>query len=310
MHQLYISVALPKITYSLDVWYSPPNKPTGATKNSGSVGVLKSLEKLQRIATLAITGGLRSTPMDLLDAHSGLLPLGLALKKMCHRAAVRLLTLPETHPLHRKVNEARMSPPESHLGPIDTLFKTFRLGKIKIKTISPVTNNPHSTPGFKTRIAMSRESSIEEERRDEPEFKIFTDGSDYDGGVGASAVMYKRGRLAPISQLKAYLGPSSKHNNYEAEIVGGILATWLVTKTPEAHQKNLCVYTDNQAIIRTAMRPKATPGQYLMQNLNNEANNSQAKIVLKWISGHSNVRGNEKADKLAKEAALGQASDR
>jgi hypothetical protein len=31
MRQLYLSVALPKITYGLDVWYTPPSKPAGYT---------------------------------------------------------------------------------------------------------------------------------------------------------------------------------------------------------------------------------------------------------------------------------------
>jgi hypothetical protein len=58
MRQLYLAVALPKITYGLDVWYDPPTKPPGATKNLGAVGALKALCKVQRIATLAITGAL------------------------------------------------------------------------------------------------------------------------------------------------------------------------------------------------------------------------------------------------------------
>jgi hypothetical protein len=109
MWQLYLAVALPKITYRLDIWYSSPTKPVGAVKNVGSVGTLKMLQKLQRMATLAITGALRSTPTDLLDAHTGILPMELALLKNCHRAAVRILMLPETHLLHRKVREAKRS---------------------------------------------------------------------------------------------------------------------------------------------------------------------------------------------------------
>jgi len=70
MRQLYILVALPKITYGLDMWYSPLNKPMGATRNEGSVSILKALERLQRIATLAIMGGLRFTPTDLLMQDS------------------------------------------------------------------------------------------------------------------------------------------------------------------------------------------------------------------------------------------------
>lgn len=34
MRQLYISVALPKITYGLDIWYTPPCKKPGQTRNS------------------------------------------------------------------------------------------------------------------------------------------------------------------------------------------------------------------------------------------------------------------------------------
>ena len=103
MRQLYLAVALPKITYGIDVWYLPPRKQAGATKNEGSVGTLRSLQKIQRIATLAINGGLRTTPTDLLDAHAGILPLELALSKACHRAMVQMLTLPEAHPLSQIV---------------------------------------------------------------------------------------------------------------------------------------------------------------------------------------------------------------
>jgi hypothetical protein len=46
MRQLYLSVALPKITYGIDIWYTPPSKPAGCTRNSGSVGILRNLQKI------------------------------------------------------------------------------------------------------------------------------------------------------------------------------------------------------------------------------------------------------------------------
>jgi len=76
MRQLYLAVALPKIMYGIDTWYIPPYKPVGATKNSGSVATLRALQKLQQMATLAITGTLRTTPTDFLDMHAGTLPMG------------------------------------------------------------------------------------------------------------------------------------------------------------------------------------------------------------------------------------------
>ena len=103
MRQLYISVALPKITYGLDIWYTPPSKKPGQTKNSGSAAALHQLQKTQRIASLAIIGALRTTPNDYADAHVGLLPMEHALRKATYRAIVRILTLPPSHPLHEVV---------------------------------------------------------------------------------------------------------------------------------------------------------------------------------------------------------------
>src|ERR1700679_3602647 len=107
MRQLYVSVALPKITYGIDIWYTPPFKLIGHFRNSGSVGALRQLQKTQRIATLAITGALRTTPTDTLDAHAGVLPLEFALQRSAHRALIRMLPLPPAHPIHKIVTEIR-----------------------------------------------------------------------------------------------------------------------------------------------------------------------------------------------------------
>ena len=48
--QLYIAVTLPKITYGLVAWYLPPNKQEGKTKQSGSITILRNLQKIQRMA--------------------------------------------------------------------------------------------------------------------------------------------------------------------------------------------------------------------------------------------------------------------
>jgi len=68
MRQLYISVAIPKMTYALDVWFVPPHKKEGKRNNSGLVRALKSMGKIQRIAMRAIMGGLWTSPNDLLDS--------------------------------------------------------------------------------------------------------------------------------------------------------------------------------------------------------------------------------------------------
>jgi hypothetical protein len=68
MQQLYLTIAIQKMTYGLDVWYTPPRLAIGKTRRKGSVGALRELEKVQRIAALAINGALCSTASDTLDA--------------------------------------------------------------------------------------------------------------------------------------------------------------------------------------------------------------------------------------------------
>jgi ribonuclease HI/endonuclease/exonuclease/phosphatase family metal-dependent hydrolase len=308
MRQLYLSVALPKITYGLDVWYIPPNKPAGFTKNSGSVGVLHNLQKIQRLATTAITGTLRSSPTDLIDAHSGLFPMELALMKACHRSLVRTLTLPDTHPLHKIVRQARRHPPEKHLSPLDQLIKIFKLRNTKIEVIDPVTRYVAGTNRFVTIVATSREESIISENNDIADYKVFSDGSGQEEDIGASAVLYKKGSVRTVASLQAFLGPKSKHNTYEAEVIGAILATWIIRRTPETIGKTVSLYIDNQAVIKALTGSRTTAGQHLVNSLRLAANDLPCNLEVRWISSHSEVKGNEEADRLAKAAAQGRSS--
>ena len=308
MRQLYLAVALPKITYGLDVWYTPPTKPAGFSRNTGSVGILRSLQKTQRIATIAITGALRSAPTDLIDAHAGLLPVELALLKACHRAMVRTLTLPSSHPLHRIIAKAKRYPPEKHLSSLDQLLKTFKLGNAKIETIDSANRITSSSAQFTTNIAKNREASITNEHDDKADYKVYSDGSGQEDGIGASTIMYKRGTARPVRMLQLYLGSKKKHNTYEAEAAGAILATWIVRNTPETIGKMVTLYIDNQAIIMALRGAKPTSGQHLINTIMTAANQLPCRFSIEWISSHSEVKGNEAADRIAKAAAQGRSS--
>ena len=310
MRQLYISVALPKISYGIDVWYTPPSKQAGQTRNSGSARALRQLQKVQRIASLAITGTLRSTPTDFADAHAGLLPIELSLLKATHRAAVRICTLPHTHPLHSIITSIKADPPKKHPSPLANLLRIFKLRTKNIETITPRAQCNIRQPNYLVNVAGSREESIKQEKEDKADYKIFSDGSGMDEGVGAAAILYSKGRLTPIRELKYFLGSPSKHNTYEAEAVGAILATWILNRSPETVGKNVSLYIDNQAIISSMKNLKASSGQYLIKQLTLLANNLGCNLAVKWISSHSKVRGNEKVDELAKNAANRHSSER
>jgi hypothetical protein len=90
----------------------------------------------------------------------------LALEKCCYRALVRLLTLPSAHPLHKAMRKARQNPPKRHHSPLDRLLLQFNINNERIETISPAAGLPTQTKMFRTRIAATREESIQEEHLD------------------------------------------------------------------------------------------------------------------------------------------------
>ena len=58
MRQLYIAVAVPKIAYVVDMWYTPVSKMCSRQRLSRSVSITAKLATVQRMATIAITGAL------------------------------------------------------------------------------------------------------------------------------------------------------------------------------------------------------------------------------------------------------------
>ena len=79
-----------------------------------------------------------------------------------------------------------------------------------------------------TIIDKSRKISIKSEATDDADYKIYSDGSCLNNGVGAAAIIYKKNRITPLKSLKVYLGSPEDHNTYEAEIIGTILAIWIL----------------------------------------------------------------------------------
>ena len=58
------------------------------TKSKGSVGAARKLSRVQRMAATYVTGALRTTATDVLEAHADLLPMELLIDKHCYREAL------------------------------------------------------------------------------------------------------------------------------------------------------------------------------------------------------------------------------
>jgi ribonuclease HI len=130
---------------------------------------------------------------------------------------------------------------------------------------------------------------------------IYTDGSSIDGHVGAAAVhpSYHKVRTA-------YMGPDTTSTVYAAELQGISLALEIAqTETDTDRKRNIVIFADNQAAIRSLTRPEGKSGAYIIKQIIQKIEHLQSKghtIEVRWIPAHEGIEGNEAADSIAKEA--------
>ncbi|PPQ99975.1 hypothetical protein CVT24_009556 [Panaeolus cyanescens] len=238
---------------------------------------------------------------------------------VCKRAYIRLCSLPADHILHKTVTEAYSDKdrPLSHPTPIEKLARLFNINPStteKIPALKAVSNlsNFVDTLSFPT-----REDSIEHERQDDTGTRVYTDGSGQDGYVGAAASLYLDNDHQPVATRHLHLGTMDQHSTYEAELVGILLAFWLLI-TEAGHilgRQPISIYTDNQSVISALTSGSRGPAEYIKDEIARLCDkyfprHLTHRVTVKWISAHSEVPRNEKIDFEAKQASLGISSDR
>ena len=111
-------MALPRVLYMVDIWCTPTYSDYTSPKTVGSTKAIKQITSIQRAEALAITGGLRTSATDALNANAFLLPASLLIQKWCFRAFIRMATLPKDHLLHKPVNWKKTRSTKKHRGPL------------------------------------------------------------------------------------------------------------------------------------------------------------------------------------------------
>jgi hypothetical protein len=82
LRRLYISVALPKIMYAADIFLNPATSRKSGNKNGRSgKATINRLASIHRQAAIIITGAMRTTAADTLEAHTNLLPMRVLVDK-------------------------------------------------------------------------------------------------------------------------------------------------------------------------------------------------------------------------------------
>src|SRR5260221_775414 len=266
VRKLYIGVALPKILYAAEVWYTPLQSRRNGRSKGGSVKVVRQLMRMQRAGALAITGGLCTSPTDTLDALTNLLPFHMIIEKWCYRAAARLASLPDKHPLQKPVKLSAKCLVKKHHSLLHNLSRLLDTDPESISKVTLAMHNPARTRRLPLRISVppNKESSIKEAKEAVKEIQVFTDRLVIDNKVGAAALLTRQGKDHHI--LHYHLGNADKYNIYEAELVGLMLGMHL-KKTEKVARCHMAIGTDNQAAISTVQKELSTPQHYLVAEI-------------------------------------------
>ena len=185
------------------------------------------------MATTAITGALRTSASDVMEAHANLLPIELTMDRVCHRAALCLAALPESHPLFKPMRQSTRRFLKRHRSPLHHRFHAFNVRPQDCETIMPPTCPPNEVSALQLQVADTREESREEDEGDKADMWVYSDGSGIEGRAGAAAVLFHDGQ--EIRSLRYQLGPLTHHTMYEAEVVGVLLAAELIHKEHAVH---------------------------------------------------------------------------
>nr|XP_018908153.1 PREDICTED: ribonuclease H-like [Bemisia tabaci] len=267
---VYTSIVRPIITYAACIWW----------EKTEQKGARNKLDSLQRLACLYTTGAVRTTPTAAMEVMLGLPPLHLAVKGEAVAGAFRLKTNSfdgKLRPRHQSLCESPSFPPALHMVS-DQMKTTYNFDIPYRLRISEGEGNQKMVDDA---LAAS-------------EVSYFTDGSKSGDKTGAAAYGNKN------CKLKASLGRSTTVN--QAELYAIMMAAnnaidkgW--------RDKRITFFSDSQATLKAVSNFKVNSKLTMegIQRLTRLANDNHVTLV--WVRGHTGVRGNETADRLAKEAS-------
>lgn len=83
IRQFYMSIAILRILYGIDIFLTPP-----LYKTRGQKGIIEKLVQVQKQAMIHIMGTMHTIAANILDTYANLLPFPLLIDKKCHNEAI------------------------------------------------------------------------------------------------------------------------------------------------------------------------------------------------------------------------------
>ncbi|PPR07816.1 hypothetical protein CVT24_002896 [Panaeolus cyanescens] len=301
LRRLFIGTALPRILYGIEI-FDPPRRGRARTFRSALEKKLDSV--VGRVAVL-IVGGMRSSPNDVAMVHANLDPAKIIVEREYAKAAIRMATLPKTHPLNSHVLRAAKRYVQRYPSPLHHLMNTFDIPVESMEKIAPHVRMGWDPGRVTVKVEEDREEAVRmEARRENRTQDLYTDGSLTEKGVAGAAVWMRRGRERDRRARR--IGEADENTVYEAELMGLVLGMDIALAN--GFSGTIHIGLDNQAVLTTIRTRKARFAQHLWKKLESRVKNYLRRnrdnnVELRWVPGHEGVEGNERADEAARGAA-------
>lgn len=295
IRQIYQAVVVPQIFYASSAWGVNKTTKEGHTKQ-----LTTTLGSIQAKAARVIGGAFKATSIPALNVEMHLLPMKQQLWKMKNMALARILATP-TQLQVRPTRDGTRKAPLQFL--FQHLAKQSTVNLENLEIIPPVIAPPWWAPPNVSIHLTKEKAKLHHENCQEKypnAIMIYTDGSGIEDKIGAAAVAPIEGRVK-----KVYLGDKHTSTVYAAELKGIYLALKIAQQELGDSQREVLLFTDNQAAITITGAPRSRSGAYMLAEiieLYDDLRTRTPYIEISWIPAHTGIEGNEAADIAAKEA--------
>ncbi|XP_055836606.1 uncharacterized protein LOC129905204 [Episyrphus balteatus] len=259
-HWLYTSVIRPILTYGMVVWWTALDKTINLNK----------LIKVQRSASICISGALRSTPSDALDILLNLTPLDIFSKQVAASSATRL--------------KATSQWTSNHIGHTNILnIFGFLPDRLDYTTPQLVFDNNFQN-SIPSRTEWENLSTL-----DNDSLHFNTDGSKTNGS----------GIFSEKQNLSLFFRLPDQCRVFQAEILAiKEVLSWL--RENVISNTDIRIFSDSQAAIKSLASVSTNSIMVLDCQTSLREMSEQFNIHLVWVPGHRDIPGNCRADELAK----------